>query len=271
MSYEIALYPRRPDQDWDEAIAAADTDDDVLAGDEDALRRGVTTFRVIESRLRQQLSGEIEAWFAEETGGDVYGELTASGSGIQVELFDRSAAVTFPLADEWQGDEEDRATLEREVRQAVQVVAEETGYTAYDPQTREAFDGTFAAPAAGPEPGEVSDATGPTGEGPAAAATEGAHPAGESPTTGQGEPDPAGPRRPDPSSLRRRGWVYLILGVVLVVFGIQRYSSGNGNAITVVLLVIGVLDLLGGAFLLALAGRAAENARLRGDSSGPAA
>ena len=49
MSYDILLYPREPDQDWEAVLAAdeADTPEEVLA-DENALAAGVGTFRRIE-------------------------------------------------------------------------------------------------------------------------------------------------------------------------------------------------------------------------------
>lgn len=234
MSYDIALYPRQPGQEWDEAIREADTDDHALTADDAALARGVEVFGRIEAQLREVLSGPVETWVAEETGGDVYGELTATETGIQVELFDRSAAVSFSY-----GDDSDVERVHREVREAVGVVARETGYEAYDPQTDASFDGTF------------DDEHG---------ATPAADPAGPQLSVGMTPGDQA---RQPPVNLRRRGWIYLILGIAIVALAAQRFASGNGNAITIVLLVIGGLDLLGGAFLLAISGRKAQDERLR--------
>lgn len=243
MSYDISLYPRRPGQEWDDVIEAAEADDEALAGDEAALAAGVETFRRIELRLREVLTGTIESWSAEETGGDVYGELSAVDTGIQVELFDRSASVSFAY---W--EQEDLEAFHAQVRRAVEIVADETGYEAFDAQTGETFDGTFddeTGRTLTRELGEESDHT---------PAADGTTAAGSSVDAGRTQaaataPDP----RRSPTNLRRRGWIYLILGVALVALAAQRLGSGGGSAITWALLVIGALDLAGGAFLLFVA------------------
>lgn len=252
MSYDIALYPRRPDQSWDEAIDAAEADDEALAADEQALAAGVETWRRIEERLREVVTGPAETWVAEEPGGDVYGEFTALETGIQVELFDRSASVSFPY---W--DDADEERVHRETQEAVRVLAEETGYEAYDAQTGAPFDGTFddEAGRAVVRDLQQSGDSGDTGD------TTDAETSSDQPTSTTDGLLGTGNARQSPASLRRRGWVYTILGVVILVFGIQRYTSGNGNALTIILLVIGFMDLIGGAFLLALAGRAAQSER----------
>ena len=142
MSYDITLYPRQPGQDWDEVIAADELDGPAM--DEAQLAAGVSTFRRIEARLREQLTEPVEVWVAEETDGDVLGELTGTESGLQVELYDRSASVSFPAA-----DRPDREAFHRLVRKAVRIVAEETGYEAYDPQLRAPSDGTIDETQAG--------------------------------------------------------------------------------------------------------------------------
>ncbi|AXH96812.1 hypothetical protein [Ornithinimicrobium avium] len=88
MSYDILLYPRRAGQDWTEVVEAdeQETHDDALL-DEAALADGVATFGRIEARLREQVTGPVETWVAEETGGDVFGEFSATDTGLQVELF----------------------------------------------------------------------------------------------------------------------------------------------------------------------------------------
>lgn len=250
MSYDILLYPRRPDQDWDEVLEAdeAETSEEAL-GDETALAEGVATFRRIASRLGEQLTGTVETWVAEETGGDVFGELSVPATGLQVELFHGSAAVSFPY---WEHD--DLEAFHEQVRQAVRVVAEETGYEAYDPQTGVAFDGTFDD-AAGREATrqigtqEDVNATGTTEAGVAGA--EGA--VGVATTAdASGRPitaNPVDPRR-DPAFLRRRGILYLILGAVLTAYGAWQLSTGNAGWLTYVVLAIGVFDLVGGLVML---------------------
>lgn len=235
MSYDILLYPRRPGQDWAEVVEAdeEETPDEVLE-DEDALAQGVETWRRIEGRLRDQLDGPLETWVAEETGGDVFGELSATDSGLQVELFHGSAAVSFAY-----GEHDDLEAFHRQVRKAVRIVAEETGYQAYDPQTEEGFDGTFAD-----EAGREAVRT-------LTADPEAAPPAGT--VTGR----PADPRQ-DPAFLRRRGMLYLVLGVLLTAYGLWRLTGAGGTGwITIVVIVIGVVDLLGGLMMLSLARAAA--------------
>ncbi|WP_022923414.1 hypothetical protein [Serinicoccus marinus] len=244
MSYDITLCPRDAGQSWEDALAAADAEDSGREADEQALTEGVETFRRIETRLREVLSGELETWVAEETGGDVYGELTAPRTGIQVELFDGSAAVS--LGEREPGEEPsedsgpDRAQVLEEARRAVGIVAAETGYQPFDHQTEEPFDGTFREGAPGAEPAEAT--------------------AGQ---TGIARPSAAEIARRDPSSLRRRGWVYLVLGVAITVFAANRLASGESGVLTIMLLVIGILDLLGGLFLLSVGRRAAEDERIR--------
>ncbi|WP_298751857.1 hypothetical protein [uncultured Serinicoccus sp.] len=242
MSYDITLCPRRPGQDWEEALATADAEDTAVETDEQALAAGVETFRRIEARLREVVDGEVETWVAEETGGDVYGELRALDTGLQVELFDRSASVTVP--EDAPGD---AATLDAQVRGAVEAVRQETGYEAYDHHRGETFDGTVAAPAA---PATVETAGASEGaEGAAAGAEAG----------GPGRRAAADAARRNPASLRRRGWIYLVLGIVITILAIQRLGSGDTGALTIILLVIGVLDLLGGALLVAVSQRPAAD------------
>lgn len=248
MSYDILLYPRTAGQSWEEVLAADEEEaDEATLSDEAGLEQGVATFRRIEARLRELLPGDVETWVAEETGGDVFGELTATGTGLQVELFAGSAAVSFPY---WETDDLD--SFHEQVRQAVRVVAEETGYEAFDPQTDAAFDGTFDDEAGRSMTRQLGagdeDATGG-----ASAVADGdgdgnTHPSGES------RPDP----RQDPAMLRRRGRLYVVIGALLTVFGLWRLTTDTSGWLTLLVLGIGVLDLLGGLFMLSIAKRAEE-------------
>ncbi|ANS79210.1 hypothetical protein SGUI_1814 [Serinicoccus hydrothermalis] len=235
MSYDITLCPRDSGQSWADALAAADAEDNDRESDEQALAEGVETFRRIEARLREVLTGELETWVAEETGGDVYGELTAAETGIQVELFDRSAAVSVGETGEGmpEGAAPDRAAVLEQARRAVGIVAAETGYQPFDHRTDDAFDGTFREVTTGEEPADPEAAGGATGT----------------------RPGLAEMTRRDPASLRRRGWVYVVLGAAIVLFAGNRLGSGESGALTILLLVIGILDLLGGVFLLAVSRR----------------
>ncbi|WP_134771979.1 hypothetical protein [Ornithinimicrobium flavum] len=270
MSYDISLYPRTPGQDWDSVIEADQQEGPEM--DRAQLDSGVATFRRIEARLREQLTEPVEVWVAEETDGDVVGELTALDSGMQVELYDRSASVSFPY---W--GREDLPAFHDLVRRTVAIVADETGYQAYDNQTGSTFDGTFddqagreltrrlGAEGAGPGSGGMT-------EGYAAGAGDGAGPGGAGfGATGAGEGGADGatdatapgaaPAQPDPRrsprTLRRRGWLYVIIGLVLTVFGLQRWLAGDTGVLTWFVLGIGAFDLIGGWLMFQLARQAA--------------
>lgn len=244
MTYEIALYPRQPGQDWAEVVAADEQDAPPM--DQDQLDAGVATFRRIEARLREQLTEPLEVWTAEETDGDVVGELTAPGSGLQVELYDRAASVSFPT-----DTPEGRARLHDLVRRAVRVVATETGYEAYDPQTGRTYDGLFddgsevvdaledSVPAAAP------DATGATTP-PAAAAA---------PT---GPVNPLTDPRLDPRMLRRRAILYLVVGAALLVYSFVRLNAGEANWVTWLFLGFAGFNLLAGWMMRGLAAQAEQ-------------
>lgn len=276
MSYDILLYPRSAGQTWDDVIAAdEDETDPTTLADEEALAQGVSTFRRIEARLREVLPGDVESWVAEETGGDVYGELSSTQTGLQVELFAGSAAVSFPYR-----EHDDLPSFHEQVRQAVRVVAEETGYEAYDPQKGETFDGNLHDESGreavrqlgtGREDdvarrGSTAADLSPGMTDPDRMSTTGDRP--DAPAPAQ-RPAPADPRQ-DPSFLRKRGILYVALGVLLSVFGLWRLVGGDGGWLTILVLGIGVMDLLGGLFMLSLSRRigAASSAGTDGPASG---
>ena len=237
MTYEIALYPRRPGQDWDEVVAADEVEGPPL--DHTTLETGVATFRRIEARLRELLTEPVEVWVAEETDGDVLGELTGTESGIKVDLYDRSAAVSFPRE-----PAVPRATLHQQVRHAVRVVATETGYEAYDPQTGRGYDGLFddGGDDMTAEAAVVAPGTGATG-----ATTAGATPA-----------NPLADPRLDPKMLRRRAILYLVVGVALLVFSFLRFNAGQTNWVTWLFLGFAGFNLLAGWMMRGLAAQAEQ-------------
>ena len=104
-------------------------------------------------------------------------------------------------------------------------MVQETGYDAYDHHRGETFDGTVAAAPGGTGPAGTSETTGA----PAADTAE---------AGGPGGPSAADLGRRSPTNLRRRGWIYLILGIVITVLAIQRLGSGDSGALTILLLVI---------------------------------
>ncbi|HSP59942.1 MAG TPA: DUF308 domain-containing protein [Ornithinimicrobium sp.] len=288
MSYDILLYPRQPGQTWEQVVEADEQDGpEVTQADLDT---GVATFRRIEARVREQLTEPVETWVAEELGGDVYGELTALDSGLQVELYDRSASVAFPY-----GGDTARTELHDRARHAVRIVAEETGYEAYDPQRGSGFDGLFddeaghaearrlAAEGGGTDPREQGDgddewydATGAGAGASVAGADRGARHgealdgavgddgAGrpEDAASPEGEEDRPDPRR-NPKTLRRRAYLYLGIGAILTMLGVFRLTSGEGGLLTWFILGIGVIDVLGGVMMLSLAKQMEQGGDLR--------
>ena len=298
MSYDILLYPREPDQDWGAVLAAdeADTPEEVLA-DENALAAGVGTFRRIESRLQRFLTGETETWVAEETGGDVLGEFTDVATGLQVSLFHGAASVTFPYR-----DVDNLSGFHIKVREAARIVAEETGYEAYDPQTGATFDGTVhdgAGREAARLAGYPDAAADPDDEQDAAADGDGAAPDLAPPTSapvvhpdpsagpsGQPgpEPGPAAPlsareqriqammeARRDPRRVRRRAFFDLALAAGVGVWVYLRRADGETGFLTTVLMILGFMNLLSGVLGLRAASRLAQEQAEGGASQeGPA-
>ena len=240
MTYDISLYPRRPGQDWAEVVAADEVEGPGM--DQAQLDTGVATFRRIEARLREQLTEPVQVWVAEETDGDVLGELTATDSGLQVELYDRSASVSFPAR-----ERADRETFHQLVRQAVRIVADETGYEAYDPQTGRTYDGLMDE-AVADDGSPAGGATGTTG-----ATVVGDNDGAQADTTGTAGVQPRLDPRADPRMLRRRGWVYLVIGFVLGVIGVLRWTDGDRGWFTWIILAIAAFDLLGGQLMLSMA------------------
>ncbi|WP_131103180.1 hypothetical protein [Ornithinimicrobium sufpigmenti] len=244
MTYDIALYPRTPGQTWADVVAADEQDGPPI--DEAALEAGVATFRRIEARLREHLTEPVEVWVAEETDGDVFGELTAPESGLQVELYDRSASVSFPVR-----AREDRAHFLDQVRRAVRIVATETGYEAYDPQTGRSFDGLIEEEGLSPDdlafaaPGAPASVTaGETAVGPAGGAPAGA----------------AALQQMDPAMLRRRSILYIVLGAILAVFAFMRFSAGETGWFVWLIAGFAAFNLLAGSMLRNLSKQAEARA-----------
>lgn len=236
VSYDITLMPRRPGQSWDEALEQSN-------GTEVADRTGLLrTWDRIEERMRGVLSGQVEVYRSAPDSAELtVGELTAMDTGIQVQLFPGQAAVSFAY---WEQD--DPEDFHRQVREAVEIVAEETGYAAYDQQTGEGFDGSF------------DDGTGlaftqqlreeGSGRGGAVLPVDpgAAHvqPSAELDAYLQRASAPQ-PRRL--YSGRRRAGTYLVVGAVVTIFAVWSLTSGNGGTLSWVALVIGVVDLVVGA------------------------
>lgn len=264
MSYEILLYPRTPEQDWVEVLQA--DEDEGPEMDVATLNRGVATFRRIEARLREQLTEPVRTWAAEELDGDVLGELQTRDSGLRVDLYDRSASVSAPYGGP-------SAPVHDLVRQAVEIVAAETGYEAYDPQVQAPWDGTFDEEAGQASLTRVTDQDDLWSDDAGTDEGDDAPDDAEDPAPLEGRVmdeedqeealDPRAERarliqerrqqlmeeRRQPAALRRRGWFYVVFGTFVTAFGLMRLSAGNTELLTWLFLGVGVFEL-GGAWLM---------------------
>ncbi len=219
MSHDIILVPRRPGQSWESAL------DDDTADPRGRLELQQVWSR-IESRLSATLDGEIDSWSAaDDDDGTTIGELSVMESGLQVELFVGQAAVSFPY---W--EQEDSETLHRQVTDTVRVVAEETGYAAYDPQTDQAFNGTFADEEGIAFTQQLTASHGSVDR-----------------TSATPTPTPTPIEAPPSYSGRRRAGTYLVIGLIVTLGAGTWLLSGNGGPLSWVALAIGVADLLIGA------------------------
>lgn len=257
MTYDIALYPRTPGQSWADVVAADEQDGPSV--DEAALEAGVATFRRIEARLREHLTEPVEVWVAEETDGDVFGELTAPESGLQVELYDRSASVSFPVR-----PREDRAHFLDQVRRAVRIVATETGYEAYDPQTGRSFDGLIEEE--GLSPDDLAHPAAP------ATVTAGETTGGPGATGAAGGGAGAGAaalQQMDPRMLRRRAILYIVLGAILAVFAFLRFAEGDTGWFAWLIAGFAAFNLIAGVMLRGLSKQAEARAAAADGTADP--
>ncbi|USQ77351.1 hypothetical protein [Ornithinimicrobium cryptoxanthini] len=287
MSYEILLYPRTPGQDWVEVLEADEVDGPEM--DLATLNQGVARFRRIEARLREQLTEPVRTWVAEELDGDVLGELQTKDSRLRVDLYDRSALVSAPYGGPG-------AAVHDLVRQAVEIVAAETGYEAYDPQVGSTFDGSFDDEAGQASLSRVPDQDDLWAEEapshidgemrPTDAATASAL---EGQVVDDGDQDgPLDPRaerarliqerrqqlleqRRNPAALRRRGWFYVLLGVIFTAIGLMRLSAGESAVLTWLFLGVGVFELIGAWLLFSQARQADPHQGQQSSGSGQSA
>lgn len=274
MTYEILLYPRTPGQVWAEVIAADEADSPDM--DLVTLNRGVASFRRIEARLRDQLTEPVRTWVPEALDGDILGELQTRDSGLRVDLYDRSALVSAPYG----GAGAPGVDL---VRQAVEIVAAETGYEAYDPQVGDTFDGSFHDKAGQASLSRVTDQDDLWAEAdPSTSEGEAISPDAQTATPLEGrivdDEDQDGPldpraerarlvqerrqqlleQRREPGALRRRGWMYLVFGAVLTGLALLRLADGDTEVFTWLFLGIGVFELLGARVAFSQARQAQE-------------
>jgi len=264
MTYEILLYPRTPGQDWVEVLAADDADGPEM--DLTSLNRGVATFRRVEASLREQLAEPVRTWVAEELDGDVLGQLQTRDSSLRVDLYDRSASVSVPIASVSAPIDALEAPVQDLVRRAVEIVAAETGYEAYDPQRGDTFDGSFDDVAAQAAPSRASDhddlwadetSIAPEDEGADDEDEEAAlDPRAERARLIQERRQQLLEERNTPSALRRRAWFYIVFGVLLTAIGLMRRADGQTDLLTWLFLGFGAFELVGAYLLFSQAKRA---------------
>jgi hypothetical protein len=237
VSYDITLVRRRPGQAWDEAFEAARLQVDAPIGPEH-----LALCSRIERRVTEILGEDLV-----RTADATTAELTHMPTGLQVQLFAHEAAVTYPY---W--EQPDPEQFHRQVAQVVAAVEEETGLSAYDEQSGEAFDGRIfdedtiafvgtlharetAAAAGMPWPDDLLP---PRPDGAAPAVRAAPAPAGREATA------PVDPRR------RRRALRYLVTGVVVLVVAVPLLlRNPDPSFFSYLAVAIGAVDAIVGAVL----------------------
>ncbi|NMO52994.1 hypothetical protein HH310_17570 [Actinoplanes sp. TBRC 11911] len=117
MSYDLMFVPKSDDQSWDEALAAAEQDDN-------SGRPSPEVWASLVAAARQVL-GEVSVSDSESS----Y-ELDHSPTGIQLSYYAREADITVPY---WYSGERARAIVSS-IYQLASAVEKATGFPGYDPQ-----------------------------------------------------------------------------------------------------------------------------------------
>ncbi|PVG81717.1 hypothetical protein DDE18_17205 [Nocardioides gansuensis] len=223
MSYDIAFVSRAPGQGWDDALESTGSGQDASPEERARLAR-------VLDRIEAGVQGTLGPWERyDEEDGSLVGELTDPTTGVQIGVYSSMASLSYPY---WEQD--DPAAFHAAVRRLVAVVAEETGMEPYDPQTGEAFDGTFEDESGLEAVRQLGADMGVPDH--AAAAPV---------------PDPT--RQPPPVTTRRRrdDIVLLVIGIVVTLVALVMLAAGNRGFWTWTALVVGVVDILLGGRRLA--------------------
>lgn len=132
MSYDILLVDRADGEDWDAAVERWES---LVEEDAPAPPERLAAMRERLDRIALRLA-DLDTW----TRYDADGVSGISGESvpISVDLEVYGGTVSYPY---WEQD--DPTAFRRTVADVVRIAAEETGLEAWDPQTGEAFDGTF--------------------------------------------------------------------------------------------------------------------------------
>ncbi len=117
MSYDLTFVPRADDETWEEALEAAEEDDDDTMPNADVWEALVAA--------ANRILGDVSVF----QGAGNY-ELTHEPTGIQVSYFGTEASVTVPY---WYRGDSARAVVDTAYRLGA-VVQAETGLPGYDPQ-----------------------------------------------------------------------------------------------------------------------------------------
>jgi len=129
MSYDLEFLRKGADESWEEAFEAAS---DAGAGE------------APDTQVRAALTGAVRELLGEVTvhEGERYCELDHSPTGIQLNLYRHSAAITVPY---WYSGT-DAATIVGQIYALARIVEEHTGLIGYDPQTELAVTEAAAKP-----------------------------------------------------------------------------------------------------------------------------
>lgn len=133
MSYDILLIDRAEGEDFDDAVERWES---LVERDAPMLPERRAAVQDQLDRIAARLAG-LGTWERQEA--DEVCGLVGESLPISVDLEAHGATISYPF---WEQD--DPAAFHRTVAEVVRIAAEETGLEAWDPQTGEAFDGTFA-------------------------------------------------------------------------------------------------------------------------------
>jgi hypothetical protein len=117
MSYDLMFVPKSDDQSWDEALKAAEEDDNTGRPSPDVWANLLAAARQVLGEVSVSENGE---WY----------ELDHEATGIQLSYYPREADITVPY---WYSGERAKAIVNSIYRLA-EAVEKATGFPGYDPQ-----------------------------------------------------------------------------------------------------------------------------------------
>lgn len=131
MSYDLEFLRKSADESWEDALEAASG-------------AGAGATEALDAQVRAALTGAVRELLGEVTvhEGERYCELDHGPTGIQLNLYRHSAAITVPYS--YSGT--DAATIVGRIYALGRIVEEHTGLIGYDPQTGLALAESAATP-----------------------------------------------------------------------------------------------------------------------------